>query len=304
MLLASREDVSVLRKMVCGVVLRPKGPVLRRFVQRCVQSALLSVSLLVGVAGAQLLATPQAFADATFVMQRKVSGKVTDQMQIWVRGQQMRVGQLSGMSGYMLYDQSARTITQVDEQRKVYRVVDEQAIAQIQQTLDGLQTSVMAQLKGLPPEQQAKMKAALGQFTQQPKLQDDREKLTLRIVNQPRKVAGVPCEAVEQYAVREKVRELCVASAEQLGLLRQDIEVAQSFYHYVREFAQQLPGGQTLVNQMSLWDPLLEKVPLQVKRLQGGQISSVYEMAKIDTAPVDAKLFAVPEGYQRAAVLQ
>lgn len=148
------------------------------------------------------------------------------------------------------------------------------------------------------------MKQALERFTPPPGAVPQQEPLTLRAVAEKREVAGVSCDVVEQYATQKKVRELCVTSAEQLGLLAQDIEVAKSFYHYVREVAEQLPGGQALFEQMSLWNPLLEKIPLQVKRLQAGEVSSVYEMANIDTRPVDAKLFAVPNGYQRAPVLQ
>lgn len=96
------------------------------------------------------LGVSTALADATFVMQRKEAGSVTNEMKMWVRGHQMRVGQIEGMTGYLLYDQKARTITQIDDKQKVYRVVDEQAIAQLKTTLAGLQSSVMKQLEGLP----------------------------------------------------------------------------------------------------------------------------------------------------------
>lgn len=253
---------------------------------------------------AQLLPISSAFADASFVMHRTESGRVTNEMRMWVRGHQMRVGEISGLKGYVLYDQKAQTITQVDEAQKVYRVVDEQAIAKLKATLKGLQSSVIAQLEGLPPEQREKMKAAMGQFSPPVGVKPAKEQLTLRAISESREVAGIACEVIEQYEVKEKVRELCVTSAERLGLLEADIAVAKSFFNYVREVAEQFPGGQNLFDQMSFWNPLIEKVPLQVKRLQNGAVSSVYEMANIDTRPVDAKLFAVPENYQRADMLQ
>lgn len=269
-----------------------------------------ALSLGAALIGAQLSLTPAAMADASFVMHRKEAGRVTNEMRMWVRGHQMRVGEVSGLKGYLIYDKNARTITQVDEQQKVYRVVDEQAIRQLKDTLAGLQASMMSQL---PPEQREKMQAALsaamgqpgmGGSAQSPISTQEREQLTLRAVAQDREVAGISCEVIEQYAVKEKVRELCVTSAKNLGLLASDIAVAQSFFNYVKDVAQQLPGGQSLVEQMSFWNPLMEKVPLQVKRLEGGAVSSVYEMAKIDTQPVDAKLFAMPTDYRRAGVLQ
>ena len=73
-------------------------------------------------------------------MHRKESGRVTNEMRMWVRGHQMRVGDISGLKGYVLYDQQAQTITQVDEAQKVYRVVDEQAIANLKATLQAPQS--------------------------------------------------------------------------------------------------------------------------------------------------------------------
>jgi len=284
---------SVVKKIAVNKIALARSAIVRRC---CLAATIMASQLSVGL--------PSAMADAAFTMQRKEGGSVTNGMQMWVREHQMRVSDIAGMDGYLLYDQKARTITQVDEKHKVYRVVDEQAIAQLKSTLQGLQSSVMKQLEGLPQEQRDKMRQALGQFTAQPAAAVEQESLTLRAVSEKREIAGVPCEVVEQYAIKEKVRELCLVSADRLGLLAQDMDVAKSFYNYVRTVASELPGGGALFDQMSLWDPLLEKIPLQVKRLQAGKVSSVYEMSKIDTRPVDAKLFAVPEGYQRVAVLQ
>lgn len=279
------------------------GNLKSKLFQRKVKSYVSFVSCAGFALVVQALIAPPSYADASFVMHRKASGRVTNEMRMWVRGHQMRIGEVSGLKGYLIYDLKAQTITQVDEAEKVYRVIDEQTIAQLKATLKGLQSSVIAQLEGLPVEQREKMKVAMEQFSPTLGLKPIQQELKLREVDQTREVAGVSCQIIEQYVLREKVRELCVTSATSLGLLAEDVAVAKSFFDYVRQVADQLPGGQKLLDQMSLWNPLIEKVPLQVKRLQDGAVSSVYEMSNIDTRPVDAKLFLVPSGYGRADVL-
>lgn len=256
------------------------------------------------VAMAFLLAawSPWLMADATLKMQRMVDNRVTQELEMWVKGDRIRLGKLEDISGYVVFDRNAKTITQIDDAKKVYRVVDQKTVAQLRSTLDALQNKVLADL---PPEQREKMQALIGQAVGKmapTSALPGPGVATLRNTGQTLKVRGRHCELIEQLMLQEKVRDICVVQPEALGLSKADLQAAKSFYEYVRQVAEQLPGGEVLVDQLALWNPLLNRVPVQVKRYDEGKVETVYEMASVATDSLDAALFVVPKNYRRVAL--
>ncbi len=248
-----------------------------------------------------------SWADASFTVHQLQGQYKKEARPLLVKEKKVRM-ELEGFrgmqQGYILFDVVKRTVTHVNQHEKSYTVIDEKTFEQLSNTLNNLQKSVLSQLNGkLESGHHQAMEAMISQLDlQSQSLTQKKSQRSVRETDRTKTIAGYVCKIYEQYEGKHKRAEICTLEAQALGVLEQDLEAIIEFYEFIKAMASKLPGGQSLMSQMQLWELAERAIPLHVTKYKEGEaseIESVHQVSKVDMRTLNVALFQVPKGYKQ-----
>ena len=250
-----------------------------------------------------LLAATMSQADSTITMQNAAG---TPQSVIEVKGNMARMSTPS-QPDYVLYDASRDTIIHVNSDRQEYMEIDRATLSRFADTVSEMQqqmapqmAQMREQLKSLPPEQRAMIEQQLGNMATLGAAQSKPAEPVKLVKRGSTKVAGFKCQVYDAMQGQEKLSEVCLATAADVGVSKSDFATLSAMMGFMREMAssaQKLSAGMGGSSHMMLGGA--EGVPVSVKEFKGGH---EYTVAGVTDERLDDARFSEYKTYRRKAI--
>jgi len=242
-------------------------------------------------------------ADSTITMQ-DAAGRA--QAVIEVKGNVARIS-TPGEPDYVLYDASRDVITHVNSERKEFTEIDRATLKRFAETVSGLQqqlapqlAQMREQLKSLPPEQRAMIERQMGNMASFGAVETTPVEPIELVKGGSDKVAGMKCQIYEVVQGKERLSQVCLATAADAGISEADFATLKSMTGFMRDMAssaQKLSAGFGGPSQLILAGA--EGVPVSVKEYQDGR---EYAVADVSDKALDEARFNAHKSYRRQPI--
>ena len=190
-------------------------------------------------------------------------------------------------ASWMLFDAERRTLSMIDPMAREYRVLDEAAADAIAGTAGAMMQAMEAQLAALPPEMRAQMQQMMGGVMPGA----GRKQAVVEATGRHGAAAGFDCAYSRVLVQGEPPSEVCLASAEALGLSPADRATIDAW----QDFARTMAGKASAFVSV---DPAIfggdGQVPLIYRH---ADIRGV--LTRMESSAVEPELMRVPAGYRR-----
>jgi len=239
-------------------------------------------------------------ADSTITMQ---DAGGTPQAVIEVKGNMARLS-TPGQAEYMLYDASRDLIIQVDTGQQEYMEIDRATLAefsaamtQMQQEMAPQIAQMREQLKSLPPEQRAMIEQQMGGMANFGAGESKPAEPIELVKRGSDKVGGFKCQVYDAMQGKEKLSEVCLATAADAGVSKSDFATLSAMMAFMREMASSaqklaadLGGGQHIMLGGA------QGVPVSVKEFKGGH---EYAVKDVSDKALDETRFSEYKAYRK-----
>ena len=237
-----------------------------------------------------------SFADTTLVF---VADE--DASKIQIKDGMLRASDQRHPHDYMLFDSKSRTMTAIDSQNKKYTRIDETRMKQVGGMVSEMQRQMEAQLKNLPPEQQAQMREMM-KGMMPPGIDEANQPIRSEATSQTSKIGDWTCKIMHIFKGNEKVSQVCVADYKALNIPEQDYQVMKGLMSFVDGISESFPmADQASFASADLGDGML---PVIVEMQQQSTKERSMTLNKVDTGSLDESLFTVPAGYTEQDMMQ
>jgi hypothetical protein len=216
--------------------------------------------------------------------------KVVKTEQLAIAGDHLRVGMGPDSSRYLLFDAALMTLVSVDPQRQQILELGVQALEKKARLT---QSQMQSRLRARPTRKDIPLGVVLGHRTRVLRMQDLDRKIPPKLVptTKKRMVGGVPCQGYNILRGRRKIREMCVAQPEQVGLSGKEKHTLVAFLKHMVSMKKYLDGTQ------SLWieDVLRGKgLPIDVRLFRSGGKNATLRLRKVGKKQWPSTFFTLP----------
>ncbi len=228
-------------------------------------------------------------ADATLTYTTQ-GGQQGDQT-IAIAGDKLRLSVNEGEGEeVLLYNATTDLLTVLDGKAHTYMEMDQQTAADMNNTIQGMQEQIMAQLQAqmatMSPEERQAMEQMMGQMMGQMGSPAQPPERRIQATDRSETVNGIHCQVFELYEDDIKQQELCMAGREALGLDEAEYHTARGLLSLMEQMG---GGGQSLAG--------LDGLPVRIVDFDG-ENQRISELSGVNLNPaLDPALFQVPEGY-------
>ncbi len=214
--------------------------------------------------------------------------------QVHIESKRMRA-ESSGARGekmIVMFDGTKQVMTLIDNERKTYTEMTKADA----DALGGQMSSMMDQLKNLPPEQRAKFEAMMtgrgaGAAMGAPKV--EYKKVGTGTVGK------WTCDRYEGYADGLKTSEICTVDPKTLGFTAADFEISRELVAFFRKL---MPGNAAQMLSLGVAEEQgFSGMPVRSVSTAGGrQITT--EVTEVSRQTFPDTIFQVPAGYQKQSM--
>ena len=240
-----------------------------------------------------------ALADSTITMHDAAG---TPQSLIEVKGSMARMS-TPGQADYMLFDASREVIIHVDAERQEYMEIDRDtlkefsaAMSEMQQQMAPQIAQMREQLKSLPPEQRAMIEQQMGAMAGMAAAGSKPAEAVTLVKRGSDKVAGFRCQVYDAMQGKEKVSEVCLATAADAGVSKADFATLTAMMAFMREMASSAQKLSAMGGAAPIMLGGAEGVPISVKEFRGGR---EYAVAGVSDKTVKEARFNEYKTYQK-----
>ena len=249
------------------------------------------------VSGIALLCTQSVYADATLIYEQSAGMKKTNNT-MQIKDNKIRFTPPNRPDSYSLYDSQTGSLTHVDSSRKQYMSMDEQSIAEqaklAKQQMDQMRERMMARMKDMPPEQKQQVERMMNNHLQRVEASKAKPQVERKATSQSKTISGIQCTVYETYVDGKKLNEICMTTAENLGIPMADAKALmgmQAFMKRMQKIAQDMMGS-------NIPSANVDGIPLHTTLFdQNGQPQLETRLVKISTDSLDSSLMTLPAGY-------
>lgn len=242
--------------------------------------------------------TVTSFADTRLSIQSTTSGEAPQMQSILVTNGKVRMEQGGEDDDtLLLYFQASDTFYAVQPSEESYMEFDPDQAATMMDQASQLQQQMMAQLQErmqeLEPEQQEQLMEMMKRSGQSAAGTPE-EPTRYEAGGGNDSVSGVACHWVAAYQGTQKVRELCLADPNAMGMASADKDTMVAMQTSMMALAKRL--GSAAMFQ----DDMPDGFPVHVRHYDAnGQISSEQRVQRVSKDSLEPSLFELPAGYQK-----
>jgi hypothetical protein len=245
-----------------------------------------------------LVAQPLLAAEGVLIVEQTTTdGKVrTNQIQIERTRMRAESTDPTGAQRIVLFDGTAGVMRTLDVASKTYTEMTKADADRMGSQMSGMMAKMQEQMKGMPPEQRAKMEAMMRGRGGMPGATAV-AKTEYRKAGAD-KVGKWACVKYDGYQNNQKTSEVCTVDPKALGLVAADFEVTKQVAEF---FSQLMPQNADQMFSVGANDSQgFSGVP--VRRVYSiGSRQVVTELTQVTRQTFTDATFAVPEGFQRQA---
>ncbi|MGB5729592.1 MAG: hypothetical protein WBM52_20535 [Thiogranum sp.] len=239
-------------------------------------------------------------ADSTITMQDAAG---TPQAVIEVKGNMARMS-TPGQSDYIVYDASRDLVINVDSEGQEYMEIDRATLAEFSAAMSQMQqemapqiAQMREQLKSLPPEQRAMFEQQMGGMANFGASESKPAEPIELVKRGSDKVGGFKCQVYDAMQGKDKISEVCLATAADAGVSKSDFATLSAMMDFMREMAssaQQLSAD--LGGSQHIMLGGAKGVPVSVKEFKGGH---EYAVADVSDKTLDDARFNDYKAYRK-----
>lgn len=237
------------------------------------------------------------FADTRMSIQHTEPGKAPETQSVMVTSGKVRMEQGAMDDTVLLYHQSNNTFYAIQPSQKSYMELDPVKAAEMMDQASQMQQQMMAQLqermKDLPEEQKAQMMEMMKR-SGQPMPGIPEEPVRYESRGGSDSVGQFSCSWVDAYQGDRKVRELCLADPDSMGMPSGDKDTMMAMQNAMMVLAKRLGSAGMFQDNMP------DGFPVHVRHYSaGGLVSSEQQVQGVTNDGLDDSLFEVPAGYEK-----
>lgn len=192
---------------------------------------------------------------------------------------------------YMVYDSVSESLRVVDGENKTYSDMDAASMRDMAAKVSGVKAQLEGVMAGMSPEQRAQLE----RFGLKP--QAASAAIDVRQTSKHEKIKGWTC-AVKQFVRNSQpVGEVCMADGRALGVSRQDLQSLIKLQKLAADMAGSLGQAGEFAAIANAWTDV-DDIPVLMSFTEGGKTYK-RTLEKLSSSPVDAKVFLVPQGFQK-----
>lgn len=243
--------------------------------------------------------TLNAFADASIYI-AKDPNDPSSKTPLYISDGKITVKDPQQPNAQVMFDSKKQVMTVLNHANKTYTELNPKTMEGLANQMNAMQQQMMAQMQSLPPEHREKMKQMMG---------DNYDKLMGQAASAPkprlvstdktRKIQGYQCKVAEFHMHGEKTSEVCLASADELGISKEDYQTMESFLGFVAEMSKKLPNGDDIMGEFAAWRAEGSVIPIQETRYENGKATTSRELVSVSKDKVDSEQFNIPKNYSK-----
>lgn len=187
----------------------------------------------------------------------------------------------------MLYQAATDTLTIINTEEREYSVLDPAARAELKKKMSAAMAEMKAKLADMPPEARQMMQGMMGGLM-------NSVKPSVQKTGQQQTVGGYDCSIVKIMIGGEVATELCIASADEVGVSTADYQAMQKMGASMQQMAEAVLQG--LGADFSAMGEL-GGVAVSIRDDDGQAL-----LTSVSDSAIPAATFQVPAGYTRKAL--
>lgn len=207
----------------------------------------------------------------------------------------MEVERPGGGTSVMIYRGDRNLVWSVDDKRKSYTEVDGARMQAVRAQSEAARERMRGELDKMPPDKRVQMQRMLAAADA---TEAKRAPPSLKETGRTDKVGTLACHEVEVSRGGTKESEICVADWKAAGVTKADVAAVRK----LGTFQDSTMGGSQARRQgddvLDLFDGF-DGLPVRVRTFRGGEPRTEFRIVKVERKPIDAKLFAPPDGYTK-----
>jgi hypothetical protein len=244
-------------------------------------------------------------AHADSALQYRLNGQ-SDTQSVLIKEGKVLIPGLDGADHHrdLLYDKGLSEAVLIDHKSQTYVKVNRETIERISRQTEPLQPLIAglgAQLKNLTPEQRAKWQAMLGGVDLDKLAAASQASAPMHLTKegQARQVGHFKCTPLSVRRGKDKVAEICLSEAAEIGLAADDYATFRSLLDFAQKVAKKTQGLSSL---MGFSIPVVSVqeapgVPVEI-RSSGRQNAEKAQLASVASPSSTSVAMTVPDGYR------
>jgi hypothetical protein len=243
-------------------------------------------------------ASPLQAAEGILMVERTVTGTTTRTSQVQLERERMRA-EMTGASGekqIVIFDGPQQVLRIINADRKTYMEMTKADADRVGAQLSTAIAGMKEKMAKMPPEQRAKMEAAMSRLDG---IGAAPAKPEYRRAGSD-KVGKWSCDKYEGFRDGEKVSEVCTVEPEVLGLTVADFAIGQ---HVAAFFQNMLPHAEEQIVGIGTVDTQgFPGIPVRRIRYAAGKVQRTSEVLDVTPQTFAASTYDVPAGFTKQAI--
>lgn len=243
-------------------------------------------------------APPLQAAEGLLMVERTVTGTTTRTSQVQLERDRMRAEMTSpsGETMIVVFEGPQQVLRVITPGRKMYTEMTKADIDRMGEQLSTAMAGMKEKMAQMPPEQRAKMEAAMARLGGMGPGAAPPAKPDFRRVGTDT-VGKWTCDKYEGFRNGEKIFEVCTVEPKALGLTPADFEIGKQvsafFQKMLPQAVDQFVGVGTIETQG------FSGIPVRRLRYNKGQVLSTSEVTDVTRQTFAASTYEVPEGFKK-----
>ena len=250
----------------------------------------------VGIVSACFFGSPLQAAEGFLMLEKTVTGTATRTSQMQIERDRMRA-EITGPTGetqIVTFDGPEQVLRIISVSRKSYTEMTKADVDRMGEQLSTALASVKEKIAQMPPEQRAKMEAAMARLGGPGAAAGAKPEYRRAGTDT---VGKWTCDKYEGFRNGEKISEICTVEPKAFGVTTADFEVAKQvgafFQKMLPQAEEQVVGIGTLETQG------YSGIPVRRIRYNAGKIVATSEVIDVTRQTFAASTYDVPAGLQR-----
>jgi len=245
------------------------------------------------------LYTARAGADITIRYDLINNNQKTPAHLVMIKQELVRIDNRLGQHPDLMINLATGDIVQLQEKNKEYFRINAQTLTQyvdLYRQNSGFMQSLISQgIQHLEPEKREQIVQMMQKFDQRP---SDQNSISLQKTTRSDRVLGVQCQVHAVVDQGLRVRDLCIADYQQLGLESDEIRSFEQLKKMLRQFKQGSAQQQDVLSMMLDGIETLHGVPLKVVEYYAdGNVRNILQAGSISLRKVPAVAYQIPQDF-------
>jgi len=243
-----------------------------------------------------------AHSDVTVVYEQSNGmQKISTTMQ--VKDGKIRFTPANQNNNYSIYDTKTNQLTNIDNSKKQYMIMDEKIIEQqmnqAKQKMDAMRQAMQEKMKDMPPEKKKQVEKMINNHLSQVDTTQAPKKLEQKKTTRTETISGIQCTLYEASIEGRKHSDLCMTQADKMGIDSSDADALMEMQKFMKRI--QKVAQTTMGNNATTAD--IQGIPLHTTLYkEDGSVSLETRLINISSDKLSDEIITIPDDFSIQAI--